>query len=244
MNMIMDLLGSHRSIRKFTHKSVSEELLHEIIQAGQCASTSNYLQGCSIIRIRSSETRKSIASLAGDQTYVETAPVFLVFCADLKRAYDCCERYDKKPVEGYTEQFIIATVDVALLAQNMAIAAESVGLGICYIGGIRNDPYKVSELLKLPRGVYPVFGFCLGYPDQNPQRKPRLPVSVILKQETYADDDLQSLKDYDRLVCDYYRHRTGAKKATVWSEQIADMFSSQYRPHMKEFLHQQGFVFK
>ena len=86
----------------------------------------------------------------------------MVFCADLNRSSMCCNWHDSKATEGFTEQFIISTVDTALLAQNVVIAAESAGLGICYIGAIRNNPQKATDLLELPKNVYPVFGLCLG----------------------------------------------------------------------------------
>ena len=153
---------------------------------------------------------------------------------------------DGKAFEGdYTEQFIIATVDVALMAQNLVVAAESVGLGICYIGGLRNNPQEVSELLELPRGVYPVFGLCLGYPDQDPEVKPRLPLPIILKQERYNEDgDAEAIAEYDERIREYYATRTGGGHGISWSEQVASLLSEKSRPHMREFLAGQGFVFK
>ena len=186
-----------------------------------------------------------LARCAGGQGYVESAAEFLVLCADLKRAGNYCKKYDK-PFEGdYTEQFIIATVDVALMAQNLVIAAESEGLGICYIGGLRNNPKEVSELLGLPRGVYPVFGLCLGYPDQDPEVKPRLPLSVILKQDRYNEEgDADSIAGYDEAIREYYATRTGGGHGISWTEQVATLLSEKSRPHMREFLAEQGFVFK
>jgi len=168
-----------------------------------------------------------------------------VFCADLKRAGNYCEEYDKSFEGDYTEHFIIATVDVALMAQNIVTAAESEGLGICYIGGIRNNPGAVSDLLRIPKGVYPVFGLCLGYPDQNPEIKPRLPVSVILKEEVYNDTgDREVITEYDQQIREYYRSRTGGGHEISWSEQVASLLSEKSRPHMKRFLEEQGFKFR
>ena len=92
-------------------------------------------------------------------------------------------------IRGMTEQLLVATIDTALMAQNVAVAAESVGLGLCYVGGIRNHPEAVADLLKLPEHVYPVFGMSLGYPAQNPEVKPRLPLAAILKDDHYDDSD-------------------------------------------------------
>ncbi len=189
--------------------------------------------------------RSKLAELAGNQKYVEMAAEFLVFCADLKRAGNYCDAYDK-PFEGdFTEHFIIATVDVALMAQSLVTAAESVDLGICYIGGLRNNPGPVSELLQLPKGVYPVFGLCLGYPDQDPEVKPRLPVPVVVKQDVYNEEgDQESIADYDESIREYYRTRTGGGHGISWSEQVATLLSEKSRPHMREFLAGQGFKFK
>lgn len=245
MSSVIDLLKSHRSIRKFTDQAIAPELLEDLFSAGQAAATSSFLQGSTIVRVTNPEKRSKIAEMAGNQKYVETAAEFMIFCADLKRAGNYCEAYDM-PFEGdFTEHFIIATVDVALMAQSLVTAAESVGLGICYIGGIRNNPGPVSELLELPRGVYPVFGLCLGYPDQDPEIKPRLPLSVIVKEEVYNEDgDKEVIASYDDDIREYYRTRTGGGHGISWSEQVASLLSEKSRPHMREFLEGQGFKFK
>ncbi len=191
------------------------------------------------------EDRVRLAEYAGNQPYVSRAASFLVFGADMRRHQLCCDMHQAPMKSGFTEQFITATVDVALFAQNVVIAAESIGLGICYIGGIRNNPDKVSELLDLPDLVYPVFGLCLGYPDQQPDIRPRLPLEVVLKQDRYSDEgDEQRIADYDVAVRDYYRTRSGGTKDMSWSEQISGMLVKEARPHMLGFLHKRGFLLK
>ena len=245
MSSVIDLLKSHRSIRKFTDKVIEQKLMEDLFVAGQAAATSSFLQGTTIVRISNKDTREKLAELAGNQPYVKTAAEFMIFCADLKRAGNYCEAYEK-PFEGdFTEHFIIATVDVALMAQSLVTAAESVGLGICYIGGIRNNPVEVSKLLELPRGVYPVFGLCLGYPDQEPEIKPRLPTSVVVKEETYNEEgDGDNIEEYDERIREYYRSRTGGGHGISWTEQVATLLSEKSRPHMKKYLEGQGFKFK
>jgi len=245
MQSVIDLLKSHRSIRKFTGQAIEPALLDDLIEAGQAAATSSFLQGSTIIRITDKDRRAQLAQLAGNQAYVETAAEFMVFCADLKRPGNYCRKYGKPFAGDYTEHFIIATVDVALMAQSLVTAAESAGLGICYIGGIRNNPGPVSELLALPQGVYPVFGLCLGYPDQDPECKPRLPKSVIVKEEVYTEEgDDEAIADYDERIREYYRTRTGGGHGISWTEQVATLLSEKSRPHMSEFLASQGFTFK
>ena len=241
----MQLLRSHRSIRKFTDEPIDDKLITEIIQCGQAAATSSNLQATTVVRVRNTETRREIARAAGNQEYVATAGAFLVFCADLNRPRLACEMQSGDFVAGMTEHFIIATVDVALFAQNCAIAAESAGLGICYIGAVRNDPEVVSALLELPDQVYPVFGFCLGYPAQDPEVKPRLPVSVVLKEERYDDSGTTSgITEYDKQLRAYYHTRTGGNKDSCWTREMAALVGKESRPHMRGFLKSRGFAMK
>ena len=243
MNPTIDLLHSHRSIRRFTDAPVPDDTLTTIVTAAQAAASSSFLQGVTIIRVTDGEKRAALREVAGGQRYVEDAPEFLVFCADLSRSMRCCEMHGGTAARGLTEQFIIATVDTALYAQNLVVAAESVGLGICYIGALRNDPARVTEVLGLPQQVYPVFGLCLGYPDQDPEVKPRLPVSVVLKENGYATEgEAASIAAYDEEMRAYYAARTSNQKAQGWSEQMAGLLGREGRPHMLEFLRAQGFI--
>ncbi|RKR72468.1 oxygen-insensitive NADPH nitroreductase [Marinobacter nauticus] len=242
MNPTIELLKSHRSIRKFKDQQVPRELFEELIRAGQSAATSNHVQAYSIIHVVNPENRRKIAELAGGQPYVANSSDFLVFCADMKRATEAAERAGAEVIRGMTEQLLVATIDTALMAQNVAIAAESEGLGLCYIGGIRNNPQDVSEILKLPEHVYPVFGMCLGYPDQNPEVKPRLPLSAILKEDAYTDaDDTTLMTRFDQTMNQYYQARSSSNKDTTWSEQLKPLFTSKLRPHIKAFLNGRGF---
>ena len=245
MNPTIELLKSHRSIRKFKDQQIPRELFEELIRAGQCAATSNHVQAYTIIHVVNPEKRKKLAELAGGQAYIETCSDFLVFCADMKRATESAEKAGAEVVRGMTEQLLVASVDAALIAQNVVVAAESEGLGICYIGGIRNNPQEVSELLNLPEHVYPVFGLCLGYPDQDPEVKPRLPLAAILKEDAYDDSDDEALvASFDDTMHQYYQERTGGNKDTNWSEQLKPLFTSKLRPHMKDFLNKRGFGVK
>lgn len=242
---VMNLLRSHRSIRKFTDEAIDPALLEDLIRAGQAAATSSHLQATTVIRVRDRAKRERLASLGGEQPYIAGCAEFLVFCGDLKRIYDSCERLGVEPSRGMTEQFIIATVDTSLFAQNVVVAAEAAGLGICYIGGLRNHPQEISDLLELPDHVYPVFGLCLGYPRQDPEVKPRLPVSVILKEDRYDDaGDAEAIAGFDREMEHYYRTRTGGKKVSNWTQQVSAMFTGKTRPHMRGFLARRGFTFE
>ncbi|SDP79620.1 oxygen-insensitive NADPH nitroreductase [Desulforhopalus singaporensis] len=241
MNKVIRVMKTHRSIRNFTEKQVDEEVITIILNAARQASTSNFIQAYSIIRVNDPASRKKIATLAGNQTWVVECPLFFVFCADLKRSELACKMQNRQMLTGYTEQFIIATVDVALVAQNTMLAAESLGLGGVFIGGIRNDPVQLCEILDIPEQVYPVFGLCLGYPSDVPEVKPRLPLEVIVKEEKYSFDDLASIKAYDQTCNKYYRERSDASREDNWTKQIARMTVEPMRPHMKDFIRSKGF---
>ena len=245
MNEIIRLLQSHRSVRKFTDQSIPQSVLEELIKCGQSAATSAFIQACTVIQVEQQAKREQLVELAGNQPYVASAARFLVYCADMNRLKIACDMHDAEMLSGFTEQFITATVDCALFAQNVITAAQSLGIEGVYIGGIRNNIQAVTDLLELPQLVYPVFGMCLGYPDQDPQVKPRLPLSVILKQNRYdnaADADM--IAKYDELVREYYKTRTGGNKDDSWSEQIAGMLVKEARPHMKAYLESRGYLLK
>ncbi len=243
MNEIMKLMKNHRSIRGYSDRPIGEDLLVEIIRCGQAASSSSFIQACSVIRVADPENRKTIAKAAGNQRWVANATEFLVLCADMKRIQHCCQKAGFEDLEGYTEHFMAATIDTALMAQNMLLAAESLGLGGVFIGGIRNDPQTVAECLRLPDHVYPAFGMCLGWPDQVTDVKPRLPVEAVLHQDHYDEALVEEfVEQYDGQMADYYQNRNLNSKDTRWSEQTAQAVQGKKRAHMLSFLQKRGFL--
>ena len=245
LNETIDTILSHRSIRRFTDKSIDADILELLIQSGQAAASSSFIQAYSIIRVTDKKYREQIAEAAGGQQYVNDAAEFLVFCADLKRIGLACKQHDAGELQGHTEHFIAATVDVALVAQNVLLAAESIGLGGVFIGGIRNDPQLITDLLHLPDQVYPVFGMCLGWPDVDPDVKPRFPFNNILHQNQYSINNLdRNIETYDKKMQAYYEARSTNNKATNWSTQTAQAIQLKQRPFMLEFLNKQGLLRK
>jgi len=247
MDPVIDLLRRHRSIRRFKNQALDDGVLDKLIMAGQCASTSSYIQATTVVRITKQDVRNQFVSLTGGQKYIASAAEFLVFCADFNRNKQRIHQIDNSDVDfSWTEQFIAACVDVALFAQNSVVAAESLGLGCCYIGGIRNKPERVSEILNLPELVYPVFGLCIGVPDQDPLPKPRLPVNVVLCEDEYSlsDKGMALIDEYDTHVKQYYITRSKGRLEHTWSEQMLTQSATQTRPFMKEFINKQGFSLK
>ena len=141
MNPTIELLKSHRSIRKFTGEKIPPDLLRELIRAGQCAATSNHVQAYSIIHVINPDSRRKIAELAGGQSYIADCSDFLVFCADMRRSTDAAGRAGADVVRGMTEQLLVATIDTSLMAQNVAIAAESEGKPRLPVEAILREDY-------------------------------------------------------------------------------------------------------
>ncbi|MCD1258873.1 oxygen-insensitive NADPH nitroreductase [Paenibacillus athensensis] len=241
MNDTIALLLQHRSIRKFTADPLAPEQVGHIIAAAQHASTSSNMQAYSVIGVTDEAVKRQLAALAGNQGYIVECPLFLVWCADLYRYAQAAGRHTDTPVTGNAENLIVATVDTALAAQNAAIAAESMGLGIVYIGGIRNQPDEVSALLKLPELVYPVFGMCVGVPDQEPLSRPRLPEQAVYHSQAYnTEGQAEAIDAYDQTIAQYMRERTRGKIATSWSKEMAAK-AARPREHMRAFLQKMGF---
>ncbi|MFI8686965.1 oxygen-insensitive NADPH nitroreductase [Rossellomorea sp. NPDC077527] len=246
MNETIETILKHRSIRQFKNEPLTEEQIRTIVSSAQAASTSSYIQAYTIIGVKDPVKKKKLAELAGPQSYVEENGHFFVFCADLYRHEKIgeWEKADVIPSLESTEKFMVAMIDASLAAQNASIAAESMGMGICYIGGIRNDLETVSELLGLPDRVIPLFGLAVGFPEGNSDVKPRLPMESIYHEDSYQSDEKsmkEGLDHYDETISAYYHARTAGKRSDRWTEQMAKMLSGKKRMYMKEFVEKKGF---
>lgn len=246
MNEVIKIILNHRSIRKYEDRPLTKEQIHTIVKAAQSASTSSYIQAYTIIGVKDPVKKKKLAELAGNQPYVEKNGHLLIFCADLHR-HDIIGEMEGKDLTvslESTEKFMVAVIDAALAAQNAAIAAESMGLGICYIGGLRNNLAEVTKLLNTPKRVLPLFGMTIGYPLHESSKKPRLPLEHIYHEEEYVQDKnhmKEQLKEYNETVQAYYIKRTGGKRQDTWTGQMAQTLSQPRRMYMKEFVEKKGF---
>lgn len=238
MNEIIRLLHNHRTIRKFTNQEISKQQIRTIVEAGQRASTSSYVMAYSIIGVTDETIKKELRKVSG-QPYVEENGYLFVICADLNRNYHLDTMKDlenkKKNIES-TEQFIVTTIDAALVTQNMVIATESLGLGACFLGSLRNDINRVNELLELPDYVIPLFGLAIGYPADKPETKPRLPFEVVFHENTYNKNKQQEIKDFDETILSYYQKRSTNNKKDTWTDQMARKYAVPTRMDVGPFV--------
>jgi FMN reductase (NADPH) len=246
MNQVIETILNHRSIRKFEDRALSLEQIETIIQCAQAASTSSFIQAYSIIGIKNPDKKRRLAEIAGNQAYVESNGHLFIFCADLHRHEVIAEMENQDLTTSLqsTEKFMVGLIDATLAAQNAVLAAESMGLGACYIGGIRNNLEAVCDLLQIPNRVIPLFGVVMGYPQQQPDKKPRLPLNHVYHEDTYQQNSetyQSQLQAYDKTISAYYEERTNGKRNDTWSAQLANMLRSPKRMYMKEFVEKKGF---
>ena len=205
----------HRSVRAYSEREVPEATMRGLVAAAQSASTSSNLQMWSVVSVQEPARREAVARLCGDQRQIRDAPWFLCFLADHHRLrYAAARRGESAEGLGYAEFLLMATIDAALAAERMACAAETLGLGVCYIGALRNDPQGARDLLGLPDGVFGVFGLCLGYPSGAEAVKPRLAQDAVWFREAY--DPAPDTDEYDARMRAFYEAE-GMKGDRAWS---------------------------
>jgi FMN reductase (NADPH) len=252
-NATIELIFTHGSARHYRPDPVSMEMIETVVACAQRASSSSNLQAYSVVAVTDAEKRSALARLCGDQKHIAEAPVFLAWCADLARLDRACQMRGYAQVTDQVENFLIATVDAAVAAQNAALAAESLGLGICFIGSIRNHPAEVIDLLHLPRLVFPVAGMTIGWPIKKPRPRPRLPINAVLHSETYNPHQDEALRAYDQAmaVTGIYDKRQAPApgkpdemESYGWLEHSARRVSQMMRPFLRAILEQQGFALK
>jgi len=194
-----EILLNHRTIRKYLTKDIPEATLNQILEAGCRASTTGNMQVYSVIISRDSEMKKQLAGCHFNQPMVVNAPMVLTFCADFNRFNKWCELNTAIPGYDNFLSFFTAAIDALLVAQNVCIAAESVGLGICYLGTTTYLAGKIIDILKLPKGVVPVTTVTIGWPAEDPALVDRLPLEAVVHKETYQD---YSAEDISRLYAE------------------------------------------
>lgn len=180
-------IHAHRSIRKYKPDPIPGDLLNKILEAGIRASSSGNMQTYSIIVTGDQPLREQLYKAHFEQSMVLEAPLLLTFCADFHRMRQWLRISDAPDNFDNFLSFMIAAIDAILVSQNVALAAESEGLGICYLGSTFSNCDQVGKILDLPINVVPVAGFTLGYPNEDPELRDRLPLDGLVHYETYQD---------------------------------------------------------
>jgi len=237
----------HRSVRKYSERPVSEELVSGLIAAAQSAATSSTLQLWSVVTVQNPETRERLATLCDNYDHIRHARWFLCFLADHYRLREAAKKVGEEALGlPYAEFFAMAVIDAALAAERLVCAAESIGLGICYIGALRNNAPAIKEILGLPERTFGQFGLCIGWPQEplTAEIKPRLSQETVWHRERYRLD--VDVSEYDERMRAFYESQK-MKGDVTWSMRSGRRVDEHHmtgREILLSWLRGQGFLRK
>jgi len=247
----LESILSRRSIRKFLNKPISKELLTLILAAAQSAPSKSNLQQYSILVIQDQNIKNEISNLIGNTKWALTAPIFFLFLADIRRNIKITNDRGYEHKNNNVDTFMNGVIDAALSMQSTICASESIGLGVCPISMIRNIIEEVKVICKLPKGVFPIAGLAMGWPDQKSNVSIRLSQDIAVHFDRYDEKDLiHKINKYDERVFkkdpilqNRQRHVDlyGVAKNGTWSENISRQLSVPERSNFKKWLNENGF---
>jgi len=203
---VYEVFARHRSIRRYRREELPEEHVKLILEAGRRAPTDATLHLWSAVRVRDRRVRGRIAELIG-QSHVEEAAEFLVFVADLYRLKRLLEYRGEELASDHYALLLFAAVDAAIAAENMAVMAEALGYGTCFIGAVQNAAGEIAEMLQLPPLTYPLFGLTIGVPAEDPPVRPRLPLEMLVHEDRYRGYSEEELARAHEVMAPYSRRR-------------------------------------
>lgn len=246
---MINTIFQHRSVRQYLSTPVADRLLTRIVEAGTRASTTGNMQLYSVIVTKDEDRKAELAPLHFNQPMVKQAPVLLTICADLNRFNRWCEL--RNADAGYDNFLWIlnAVIDASLFAQNICLAAEAEGLGICYLGTALYNAPEISGKLNLPKGVLPVTAITLGYPADQPALTDRLPLNAVLHLEEYMPnteervnkiyEEKESLESSARFVAENKKENLAQVFTDVRYKKNDNLYFSD---KLTNFLREQGFT--
>ena len=192
----MKSIQNRTSIRKYSSREVSDELLNRLLEEAERTPTMGNLQLYSVVITRSEEGKKALAPAHFNQPMVTGAPVVLTICADYRRTTLWAENRKAHPGYDNILSFMNAATDALLFTQTFCNLAEEEGLGTCFLGTTVYMPQMIIDTLKLPKLVMPVATITLGWPDEQPALSERLPLRSIIHQEAYEDYTPEKIDDF------------------------------------------------
>jgi nitroreductase len=244
----MELLKNHRSIRNYLKKDIEADVLNEILECGIRVSNTGNMQLYSVIVTKDPAKRKLLAPFHFNQPMVANAPVLLTICMDINRFYKWCSVNNTKADFQNLLWLLNGSIDASVFAQNICIAAENYGLGICYLGTTLYNAPEIAEVLKLPAGVVPITALTIGYPESVPELTDRLPFEAVVHYEEYTDfsdsgivqlyKEKESLDSSRKFVTENGKENLAQVYSEVrYRKEDSDFFSKK----LVEFLTVQGF---
>lgn len=236
MNELIKQQLSRRTIRQFTDQPIEPEIVELLKDVAIHTATSEGMQTASIIRVTDPLIRVELAKVC-KQDYINSLPEFWVFIADLHRNRQIALEQGAEPkAAAEMERFFQGYSDAVLMAQNVTNTIESLGMGACFFGSIQNDMQRVIEILGMPMFTAPILGVGFGYPNQQPQMKPRMPKEMRIFENRYEEpvNTNDIMAKYDQEMTTYYDLRDANHRVDSFSEQIKKKFMN--RPYRREAL--------
>lgn len=239
---------SHKTIRSFKDEPIPSDIFDKLMEVAKRTPTSNGMQSMSIISVTDQTIKDKIAQVC-KQDYAAKSPVLLVFLVDSYRNYRIALENDcDLPSAADMDRFIQGFTDGSLAAQNVVVAAESLGLGVNYFGSILNDPLEICEILELPKLVFPIVGLGIGYPNQEPFLKPRFDNKLRVFENKYTkfDNYMEMIHDYDKEMNSYFDLRNLSKPLPPFSKQVVTKLTNviERRQEVVNDIKKQGFDLK
>ncbi|BAA80029.1 NADH dehydrogenase [Aeropyrum pernix K1] len=204
--VVYEVFARHRSIRKYVKKPLPEEHVSLLLEAARRAPTDATLHLWSAVRVVDDGVRRRIADAIG-QEHVYEAGEFFIFLADFYRLKRLLEYRGEELGRVDRALLVFAAIDAGLAAENMAVMAEALGYGTCFIGGVQNAAELIIELLALPEKTYPLFGLTIGYPAEDPPLRPRLPPDLLFHTDRYREYTSEDLARAYEAMASYSRRR-------------------------------------
>lgn len=200
MNEALQQLYGRKSVRVYEDRPVEPEVKRAVLEAAIQAPTAGNMALYTILDITDPEKKALLAKSCDDQPFIATAPMVLIFCADYRRWYDVFCAYEEQVRKPDMGDLFLAEADALIAAQNAVVAAQSLGLGSCYIGDITENYEYHKKLLNLPKYVAPAAMVCFGYPTEQQLRRPkppRHPVEALVHENGY---DLEKAAQMPRML--------------------------------------------
>ncbi|MBO3725607.1 nitroreductase family protein [Actinomyces bowdenii] len=245
-NPVLSLLRERRSVRAFTGEHVDQEDLRQILLATRQAPSSINAQGLSLVVVRDPERIRAVAEIAGGQPQVAGADVVVVFVIDYHRTGLAADQHGRQQVvQRSAEGVLVGAVDAGIALATFQTAAHSLGYATTAIGGIRNDPAGLIELLGLPEHTFPVVASTLGAPDPEklPRVKPRLPLESYAMEERYDEEAVaRGARAYDEALRAWWDEQ-GMEEMGTWSQDTSATYATYYFPTVAATMEAQGFRF-
>jgi len=243
MNKTIEIIKDHSSTRDFKSDKIEESIINEIIVAAQSMPNSINGQQTSVIVVQDVKIKAAIAEYSGGQPWVDKAPLFLLFVTDFYKTNLAAKKNGlTQLIHASVESTLVGAVDVGLNMGAAIIAAESLGLGIVPIGGIRNNPQEIIDLLDLPEMTFPVAGLAIGYPNSESRKKPRLPLNTFRHDDKYKTEHLpKEIDNYDLLMADYLKEINRSQEIN-WSTHTSSIYKEVYFPKVYPVMIEQGFM--